>query len=68
MNKAAPRILISCVFEIMLFSLITTSNYLLFLPSINMFLLICVIRVELDPHVRDCVQTYVREWLIVNQK
>ncbi|KAM8802085.1 dedicator of cytokinesis protein 8 [Rhynchonycteris naso] len=24
--------------------------------------------VELDPHVRDCVQTYVREWLIVNQK
>ncbi|GAB5579673.1 dedicator of cytokinesis protein 8 isoform X3 [Prionailurus iriomotensis] len=24
--------------------------------------------VELDPHVRDCVQTYIREWLIVNQK
>ncbi|XP_023378446.1 dedicator of cytokinesis protein 8 [Pteropus vampyrus] len=24
--------------------------------------------VELDPHVRDCVQTYTREWLIVNQK
>uniref|UniRef100_A0A2K6P7R8 Dedicator of cytokinesis 8 n=1 Tax=Rhinopithecus roxellana TaxID=61622 RepID=A0A2K6P7R8_RHIRO len=24
--------------------------------------------VELDPHVRDCVQTYIREWLIVNRK
>uniref|UniRef100_A0A4X1W0L1 Dedicator of cytokinesis 8 n=2 Tax=Sus scrofa TaxID=9823 RepID=A0A4X1W0L1_PIG len=24
--------------------------------------------VELDPHVRDCVQTYTREWLIVNRK
>ncbi|XP_077004454.1 dedicator of cytokinesis protein 8 isoform X3 [Tamandua tetradactyla] len=24
--------------------------------------------VELEPHVRDCVQTYVRDWLIVNQK
>ncbi|XP_036917609.1 dedicator of cytokinesis protein 8 isoform X1 [Sturnira hondurensis] len=24
--------------------------------------------VDLDPHVRDCVQTYVRDWLIVNQK
>ncbi|EPQ17062.1 Dedicator of cytokinesis protein 8 [Myotis brandtii] len=24
--------------------------------------------VELDPHVKDCVQTYVREWLILNQK
>uniref|UniRef100_A0A8C5K660 Dedicator of cytokinesis C/D N-terminal domain-containing protein n=1 Tax=Jaculus jaculus TaxID=51337 RepID=A0A8C5K660_JACJA len=24
--------------------------------------------VELDPHVRDCVQTYVREWLIVSRK
>ncbi|KAM6169649.1 dedicator of cytokinesis protein 8 isoform 2-T2 [Rhynchocyon petersi] len=24
--------------------------------------------VELDPHVRDCVHTYVREWLIVNRK
>ncbi|XP_006881388.1 PREDICTED: dedicator of cytokinesis protein 8 isoform X1 [Elephantulus edwardii] len=24
--------------------------------------------VELEPHVRDCVQTYVREWLIVNRK
>ncbi|MEJ1276515.1 hypothetical protein NN561_007420 [Cricetulus griseus] len=23
--------------------------------------------VELDPHVRDCVQTYIREWLIVNR-
>nr|XP_033780870.1 dedicator of cytokinesis protein 8 isoform X2 [Geotrypetes seraphini] len=23
---------------------------------------------ELDPHVRDCVQTYIREWLIVNRK
>ncbi|XP_008101523.2 dedicator of cytokinesis protein 8 isoform X1 [Anolis carolinensis] len=23
---------------------------------------------ELDPHVRDCVQTYVRDWLIVNRK
>ncbi|XP_017398901.1 dedicator of cytokinesis protein 8 [Cebus imitator] len=24
--------------------------------------------VELDPHVRDCIQTYIREWLIVNRK
>ncbi|XP_045436100.1 dedicator of cytokinesis protein 8 isoform X3 [Pipistrellus kuhlii] len=24
--------------------------------------------VELDPHVKDCVQTYIREWLILNQK
>ncbi|KAJ7422861.1 hypothetical protein BTVI_12105 [Pitangus sulphuratus] len=24
--------------------------------------------VELDSHVRDCVQTYIREWLIVNRK
>ncbi|GAB1302291.1 Dedicator of cytokinesis protein 8 [Apodemus speciosus] len=24
--------------------------------------------VELDPHVRDCVQSYIREWLIVNRK
>ncbi|XP_005999457.1 dedicator of cytokinesis protein 8 isoform X2 [Latimeria chalumnae] len=24
--------------------------------------------VELDPHVRDCVQTYTQEWLIVNRK
>ncbi|XP_050800210.1 dedicator of cytokinesis protein 8 isoform X1 [Gopherus flavomarginatus] len=24
--------------------------------------------VELDPHVKDCVQTYIREWLIVNRK
>ncbi|XP_052043933.1 dedicator of cytokinesis protein 8 isoform X1 [Apodemus sylvaticus] len=24
--------------------------------------------VELDPHVRDCVHTYIREWLIVNRK
>ncbi|KAF6123991.1 dedicator of cytokinesis 8 [Phyllostomus discolor] len=24
--------------------------------------------VDLDPHVRDCVQTYIRDWLIVNQK
>ncbi|CAI5786814.1 of cytokinesis 8 isoform X1 [Podarcis lilfordi] len=23
---------------------------------------------ELDPHVRDCVQTYIRDWLIVNRK
>uniref|UniRef100_A0ABM5FS84 Dedicator of cytokinesis protein 8 isoform X2 n=1 Tax=Pogona vitticeps TaxID=103695 RepID=A0ABM5FS84_9SAUR len=23
---------------------------------------------ELDPHVRDCVQTYIREWLIVNRR
>nr|XP_006137919.1 dedicator of cytokinesis protein 8 isoform X1 [Pelodiscus sinensis] len=24
--------------------------------------------VELDPHVKDCVQAYIREWLIVNRK
>ncbi|XP_019373203.1 PREDICTED: dedicator of cytokinesis protein 8 isoform X1 [Gavialis gangeticus] len=24
--------------------------------------------VELDPHVRDCIQTYIREWLVVNRK
>ncbi|NXG40960.1 DOCK8 protein, partial [Psilopogon haemacephalus] len=24
--------------------------------------------VELDSHVRDCVQTYIREWLVVNRK
>ncbi|XP_062985366.1 dedicator of cytokinesis protein 8 [Elgaria multicarinata webbii] len=23
---------------------------------------------QLDPHVRDCVQTYIRDWLIVNRK
>ncbi|XP_060136033.1 dedicator of cytokinesis protein 8 isoform X4 [Zootoca vivipara] len=23
---------------------------------------------ELDPHVRDCIQTYIRDWLIVNRK
>ncbi|XP_061484809.1 dedicator of cytokinesis protein 8 isoform X2 [Rhineura floridana] len=23
---------------------------------------------ELDPHVRDCIQTYIRNWLIVNRK
>ncbi|XP_063106362.1 dedicator of cytokinesis protein 8 isoform X2 [Cavia porcellus] len=24
--------------------------------------------VDLDPHVRDCVHTYIREWLVVNRK
>lgn len=35
---------------------------------IHFCLVFLLLRVELDPHVRDCVQTYVREWFIVNGK
>uniref|UniRef100_A0A8C0JF90 Dedicator of cytokinesis C/D N-terminal domain-containing protein n=1 Tax=Chelonoidis abingdonii TaxID=106734 RepID=A0A8C0JF90_CHEAB len=37
-------------------------------PEDDLDILIWNSVVELDPHVKDCVQTYIREWLIVNRK
>lgn len=36
-------------------------------PMCCMFFL-CVFRVELDPHVRDCVQSYIQPWLVVSRR